>query len=258
MIQDASGEYVVYFAAALNHSAGTPSGADAPAGGARCIGAARAASPTGPFVADARPVVCLRGYGGRDEMTADPGDRMRGQGVIDASPARVTIGGERRLYLVYKTQGPAPSTIRMVRLSDQDGATVLGDSHQLLRSRGSTFGDTIEGPSLVQHGDWFVLFVSHGAYDTCNYATHWYASQHIWSWADTPHTLLTTANSGVCGPGGADVTGSQVAGQLRIFFHGWVKDGRPAGGASGARREMYAAVLGFAADGFTPHVGVQL
>src|SRR5262249_45172833 len=159
----------------------TPMGDDAPAGNARCIGSARA-NPLrgtflgllGPFVVDPHPVVCLPGYGASDDMTADPGDRMRGPGGIDPSPRRVTHDGETRLYLVYKTQGAAPSTIRMVRLSNDDGSSVLGDSHQLLASTGNTFGDTIEAPSLVQHGDWFILFVAHGNFDNCGYSTQWY------------------------------------------------------------------------------------
>jgi arabinan endo-1,5-alpha-L-arabinosidase len=157
-------------------------------------------------------------------MTADPGDRMRGQGVIDPSPRRVTIDGETRLYLVYKTQGPAPSTIRMVRLSNDDGSSVLGDSHQLLASTGNTQGDTIEAPSLVQHGDWFILFVAHGNFDNCGYSTQWYRSQHIWSWSNAATALLTRGNTRLCGPGSADVTDSRVSGQQRIFFHGWVVD----------------------------------
>ena len=36
MIRDAQGDFVVYFAAALNRSAGTPTGDDAPASNARC------------------------------------------------------------------------------------------------------------------------------------------------------------------------------------------------------------------------------
>lgn len=59
------------------------------------------------------------------------------------------------------------------------------------------------------------------------------------------------------------VTGSQVPGQRRIFFHGWVKNGKPASavndeGGSGAGREMYGAVLTFASDGCTPIVGERL
>jgi arabinan endo-1,5-alpha-L-arabinosidase len=261
MIQAGNGDYVVYFAAALDASAGTPTGSDAPAGNAHCIGSARSKNATGRFAIDPHPVICLPGYGGSDDMTADPGDRVHGQGVIDPSPRQVTIDNETELFLVFKTQGTAPSTIRMVRLSNQDGSSVLGDSHQLLASTGNTQGDTLEGPSLLQHGSWFVLFVAHGNWDTCRYSTQWYRSQHIWSWSNAPTPLVTQSSTGLCGPGGADVTGSQVSGQDRIFLHGWINEhGAPAQDSdtedkTGATRALYAAVLTWATDGFTPQVG---
>ncbi|HEX3475679.1 MAG TPA: family 43 glycosylhydrolase [Kofleriaceae bacterium] len=256
MIQAANGDYVVYFSAALNASAGTPPASEKPAGDARCIGSARSKNATGRFAIDPRPVVCLPGYGALDDMTADPADRQRGQGVIDASPRQVTSDNETQLFLVFKTQGPAPSTIRMLQLSNQNGSSVLVKSHQLVRSTGNTFNDTVEAPSLVQHGSWFVLFVAHGNWESCEYSTQWYKSQHIWSWSNAPTALLTHAGTKICGPGGADVTGSQVSGQNRIFLHGWIdKNGAAAGSPTGATRGLYAAVLTWGADGFTPHVG---
>jgi hypothetical protein len=72
---------------------------------------------------------------------------------------------------------------------------------------------------------------------------------------------LTQGNTGLCGPGGADVTGSSVSGQDRIFLHGWIhQDGTPAKDSdaedkTSAKRGVYAAVLTWAADGFTPRVG---
>lgn len=160
-------------------------------------------------------------------MTADPGDRVRGEGAIDASPRFVTIDGQQRLYLVYKTQAPSgTSTIRMVRLTDADGVTVLGDSHQLIASTSPTFAQTVEGPSLIQHGSYFILFVARGNFGACGYSTEWFKSQHIWAWMSTAGTtLLHSGNTGICGPGGADVTTSQVAGQDRLFLHGWVQTG---------------------------------
>ncbi|GIH14305.1 family 43 glycosylhydrolase [Rugosimonospora africana] len=268
-IEHVTNGWVVYFSAVLHQPSGSPQYAS----GARCVGVATSASPTGPFVAAAKPLVCLPGYGAADDMSADPGNRVPDEGAIDASPSFVTVDGERRLYLLYKTQG-LPATIRMVRLSVTDGQTVLGDSHQLVWStKGGdgtyTFADTVEGPSLVQHGDYYVLFAAKGNYGLCGYSTVWYKSQHIWSWDNTPTSLLTSANTGLCGPGGADVTGSQVAGQDRIFLHGWVcgSGTTPCTGAAGqpdpganpnARRVMYAAVLTWAADGYTPVVGEYL
>jgi hypothetical protein len=264
-IEHVTNGWVVYFSALLHQPSGSPQYAS----GARCVGVATSASPTGPFVAAAKPLVCLPGYGAADDMSADPANRVPDEGAIDASPSFVTVDGERRLYLLYKTQG-LPSTIRMVRLSVSDGQTVLGDSHQLVSStKGSDGTYTIEGPSLVQHGDYYVLFAAKGNYGLCGYSTVWYKSQHVWSWDNTPTSLLTSANTGLCGPGGADVTGSQVAGQDRIFLHGWVcgsgttpctgAPSQPDPGANpNARRVMYAAVLTWGSDGYTPIVGEYL
>ncbi len=264
MIETTSNTFVVYFGTALPGTGSNPSGNDAaPAGGARCIAAAESTSPTGPFTIEPNPVVCLPGFGAGDDMTADPGNRVRGEGAIDASPTFVTIDGQQRLYLVYKTQAPSgTSTIRMVRLADADGTTVVGDSHQLIASTSATFAQTVEGPSLIQNGSFFILFVAHGSFGTCGYSTEWFKSQNIWAWTSTAGTtLLDSSNTaGLCGPGGADVGASQVAGQYRLFVHGWVQTGttKPATAAqantSASTRDMYAAVLTFGSDGFTPSV----
>ncbi len=156
----------------------------------------------------------------------------------------------------------------MVRLSDTDGTTVLGDSHQLLFSSTGSFADTIEAPSLIQNGSWFILFVAHGNFDNCGYATEWFKSQHEWSWTNTGGTtLMDSSSNGLCGPGSADVSTSEVAGQYRIFFHAWVKESSGVISTTplpstttpdenvNAARVMYAAVLTFGSDGFTPTVG---
>jgi arabinan endo-1,5-alpha-L-arabinosidase len=274
MIRTTSGTFVVYFSAALNGTAGNPAGSDAkPANGARCIGTAHGKSQNGPFTADAKPLICFSQYGPADPMTASPGNRTRGEGVIDASPVFVTIKGQQRLFLVYKTQANPgigqPATIRMVRLAAVGGTGVVGVSHQLLASSTGIYADTIEAPSLIQHGSWFILFVAHGNFDSCGYSTEWFRSQNIWSWSGNGGTTLLDRSSthGLCGPGSADVTGSRIAGQDRIFFHGWVTEKNkvisttplspkiaPKEGVNAAR-VMYAAVLTFGSDGFTPVIG---
>ena len=273
MIKTTSGTYVVYFSAALKGTAGNPPGNDAkPAAGSRCIGTAHAKKAQDPFTPSLKPLICFSPYGPGDPMTGSPGKRVHGEGVIDPSPAFVTIGGARELFLLYKTQGDPGkgqvATIRMARLSASDGTSVLGDSHQLLFSGTGSFADTIEAPSLVQHGGYFVLFVAHGNWDSCDYSTEWFKSRHIWAWTNSGgSTLLNAASTrGLCGPGSADVTGSQVAGQDRILFHAWVKEsskvisttpfgsGRPKENVNAAR-VMYAAVLTFASNGYTPAIG---
>lgn len=264
MIKTTAGTYVVYFAAALKNTNGHPAGNDnKPAQGARCIGTAHGSRPTGPFTVNARPLVCFRQFRPADDMDGDPGQRVRGQGVIGSSPVFVKFGRHAELFLLYKTQANPgagqPSTIRMVRLADANGTRVLGESHQLLASSTGSFSDTIEAPALIQHGKWFVLFVAHGNFDSCGYSTIWFRSQHIWKWnAAAGTTFMSSATKGtrgLCGPGTADVTGSRVSSQSRIFFNGWVVEKnhvitntplspriRPIQGKNAAR-VMYAAVV---------------
>jgi hypothetical protein len=276
MIQTTSGSFVVYFSAALKGASGNPGSDKNPASGARCIGTATSPHPTGPFSVTPAPLVCFKGTGAGDTMTADPGNRVPGEGALASQPSFVTVNGQRELFLVYKTQGDPGKgqrvTIRMVRLADADGTTVVGDSHQLLYSSVGSFLDTIEVETLVQHGSWFILFVAHGNWDSCNYSTEWFKSQHVWAWPNNGGTtLLSTANTGLCGPGDGDVAASQVAGQDRIFTDGWVQRNTKTGVITtipfrtvtphenvDAARVMYAAVLKFASDGFTPVIGEYL
>jgi arabinan endo-1,5-alpha-L-arabinosidase len=255
-----SQEYVVYFAAQLNASAHSGP-TETPQAGARCIGAAESSSPTGPFTVQAKPVVCLEGYGASDDMTADPGNRVKGEGVIDPDPVVINNSWDNdtdELFLTYKTQsGTGQATIRMVRLDmTTNGTTDVGDSHQLIAaiptgSGGSyQFSDTIEGPSLLSLSNgWFLLFVAHGNFGTCGYSTEWFKSQHPWSWPQTGGTtVLSQSQDGLCGPGGADVSDSEVSGQHRLFFHAY------ASGTAGSTREMYADALTIGSDGVTPQL----
>lgn len=264
MIKAGDGKFVVYFSTPLKGADGPVGVSDSePAAGDRCIATAEATSPTGPFLVDPNPLVCLEGTGAADDMTAHPGDRVPGEGAIDSDAAYVRIGGTLRLYLVYKTQAPdnGQSTIRMVQLSASDGTSVIGTSRQLVVPPVTTsFDDTIEGPSLVQNGRWFTLFVAHGDFGTCDYSTQYYTTTSIWAWNNRAATvLLDAANTGLCGPGGAQVSSSPVPGHYYLFFHGWTAPGSntvpatPANVADGATREMYGAALIFGPDG-TPRI----
>jgi arabinan endo-1,5-alpha-L-arabinosidase len=268
VLDPSTGDFVVYFTALLNPAAFTGT-RETPAPGARCIGAAVAekpatgsASPTGPFRIQPNPVVCLKGYGAADDMTGDPGDRLTGEGAIDPGPVIINNSWDNNtneLFLLYKTQSPntGQATIRMVRVDmTTDGTTQVsgGESHQLLvptptGSGGSyPFSDTIEGPSLLSlPNGYFVLFVAHGNFNSCDYSTEYFVSQHPWSWTQNGGTtVLSQSSTGLCGPGGASVTGAEVSGQYRLFFHAY------ASGTAGTAREMYADVLTLGSDGHTP------
>ncbi|MBB5874308.1 hypothetical protein F4553_007742 [Allocatelliglobosispora scoriae] len=225
-------------------------------GGQRCIGVAVATSndPAGDFLPTGQPLVCPGGrQGGEDRV---PGRPIADAGVIDPSPF---VDGDGKRFLLYKTQ-QTPSTLRMVRLTDNGLHWFGNDSAELLRRDG-----IIENPVMVQRGNQFVLLASRYGYDNCSYATVWLRSTDRWHFGGaTEHTLLTTAGTGICGPGGGDVTPS-LDGGWRIFLHGWVcgsgvKACTPAQIDNGAdrRRALYAAVLNWGADNATPVVGAFL
>ncbi|SET73323.1 glycoside hydrolase family 43 protein [Stigmatella erecta] len=230
-------EWVLYFAAPVN-------GLDA---NQRCIGAATASSPLGPFTpVVGGPLVCP---GAADVPSPDdtvPGRPIATAGVIDPSGFKDSDGAR---FLLYKTQ-QLPSSLRIVRLNAA-GTHVAVDatSRQLLRS-----DRIVENPVLVKRAGDYILFASRGPYNKCTYETIWMRANGVGTNAFnsvTQHTLLTDSNTGgVCGPGGADIAAAIDEGQ-RIFFHGWLCGGSPcpinfdAQTDDGGRRGLYLGVLGW-------------
>ncbi|MEV5413000.1 glycoside hydrolase family 43 protein [Thermopolyspora sp. NPDC052614] len=198
----ADGRYLMYFSA--------PS----PAAGRRCIGAAVASGPLGPF----RPL-------GNGPVTCNPSEG----GAIDPS-SLVDAHGKR--YLLYKNDGNAVQKPAILWLQQvgADGVTLVGARKELLRNGPGEDG-VVEAPVLVKRPTGYVLFYSAGNYGTDRYHTRYATSPSLtgpYTKADKP--LMTTEGLGgaVHGPGGADVLDD------RIFFHGW---------APGRVRWMYTANL---------------
>jgi len=223
-------------------------------GGQRCIGVATSSGIGGPYtpIGDT-PLVCPGGRDGGED--AVPGRPIAAAGVIDPSPFQDSEG---RRFLLYKTQ-QVPSSLRMVRLTDAGLHWAGSDSRELLQRDG-----IIENPTMVQRGSQYVLFASRYGYDNCSYATVWLRSTDRWNFAGaTEHSLMTSSGTGLCGPGGADVTPS-LDGGWRVFLHAWVcgtgtspcTDSQIANGVA-HRRALYAAILNWASDA-TPSVGMFL
>ncbi|MEU4573405.1 family 43 glycosylhydrolase [Nonomuraea sp. ATR24] len=202
------GRYLMYFTA--------PSAA----AGRRCIGAALADGPLGPF----RPL-------GDGPLVCDPSEG----GAID--PASFTDADGRR-YLLYKNDGNAvrrPAIVWLQRVLD-DGVTFTGPRRELIRNDAPEEHGVIEAPVLVRRPGQYVLFYSGGPYGDDRYFTGYAVAPTLAGpFTKAYRPLLTTRTLGgaVRGPGGADVLGD------RLFFHGW----------AGTARWMYAASLGWA-DGF--------
>lgn len=239
-----SAGYVLYFSAVAK-------GFD----GQRCIGVATSAtigSDDGEAMftpLDGPPLVCPGGrQPGEDTVSGRP---VAAAGVIDPSPFRDRDGSR---YLLYKTQ-QTPSSLRMVKLNAK-GLHTAGKASRELLQRDST----IENPMMVRRGSHYILFASRYDWADCSYATVWLRSSSRGKFASAAeHSLLTTANTGICGPGGADLARSSDGG-WRIFLHGWIcgsgtspcTNAQLADGVAD-RRALYAAVLTWAANG-TPSV----
>lgn len=126
------GRYLLYFTARERAS------------GRQCTGVAESDNPLGPFVdASDRPLICQRELGG----------------TIDASPFR-DAGGQ--LYLYFKPDANAvgkPTEIQVQRMT-ADGKGLLGAPVALLRNDRPWEAHVIESPTMVRHGDRYVLFFS--------------------------------------------------------------------------------------------------
>ncbi len=179
-------------------------------GDRRCIGVAAARHALDQFhPVGRRPLVCPR------------------RGAIDPSGFTTRHG---RRYLLFKTQGLPTSIRRLALTRDGRHRARHAQDRVLLRSR-----HVVENPVLVQHGRFLVLFTSEGDFASCGYRTTWRRSrslQHLRRAA--PHSLLRRGNTGVCGPGGADIV-TAVHRRPVVFFHGWI------GGRD--RRALFAAQL---------------
>ena len=225
-----------------------------PHGEDRCIGVATAPDLQTKFtpLGDA-PLVCpdyALTLPASDQVTGRAAGLPR-RGVIDPSSY---VAPDGRRYLMYRTQG-TPSTIRMVRLNVA-GTRALRRSTELLRDDG-----VLENPLMVRHGSWHYLITSRGYYGHCRYRTIWRRShfRHR-DWQGTSgHALVNRANSGVCGPGGADYVEATATHANRIFFHGWVCGGTNlpcyqsysghADFEDVGKRALYAARLRWTRDG---------
>ncbi|GAA1947317.1 hypothetical protein GCM10009798_02960 [Nocardioides panacihumi] len=210
------GRWVLYYAAPVRglSSAG------------RCIGVAVAGNPTGHFrPIGTGPLVCPP-----DARTPPASDPVLDPG--HAEPTLPTTGaidpslfqGPSGTWLLYKTDG-RPSSIRIVPLAP-NGLQVAGRSRPLVVSSG-----VVENPVMLKRGRFYYLFDSVGDYTRCSYTTVFRRSPNMLSWPGPGRTLLSKANTGLCGPGGADVlvSGRGTTATVSLYFHAWVcrGSGRP-------------------------------
>ncbi len=179
------------------------------ASGKQCIGTATATNPLGPFTPQSAPLICPTASGG----------------AIDANTF-VAANGTR--YLLWKNDGNAigqPSTLWLVQTTN-NGTALVGSSTALVTVPG---GQVIEAPDLVQRSSRFVLFYSRGDYGGCGYYTSYATATSLTgTWTHASPAFMTQANTGICGPGGADaITAADgLTGGDKLIFHGWVDGAR--------------------------------
>lgn len=242
-IQRVGGWWVLYFAAPVNGLGEY----------GRCVGVARSRSPQRGFVpvGDA-PLSCptyAKAPAAQDPLPLDP--TLPRAGTIDPS-VYVDPSGAR--FLLYKTDR-IPSTIRMVQLSANGTRVATGAvSQELLR-----FPGVVENPVLVHRPEGWVMLLSEGDYTRCSYRTMWLRSPALLDWRVVESgTLLDSAGSGLCGPGGADVA-EAPGGQHRLFLHGWTCYGKPRPCRSAfdwSKREKHRAVRSMYAARLTWEAGL--
>jgi beta-xylosidase len=197
----------------------------------QCIGVARSIGPAGPFrpVGD-KPLICPANEGG----------------AIDAA-SYVEPDGAR--YLLWKNDGNCCGKDTWLHLQplSADGLTLTGPPVRLIKQDQPWEGDLVEAPTLVRHGSAYVLFYSANDYGGESYTTGYATASKI----EGPYTkaaepLLTSAGTGVTGPGGQDVV-TDSAGKTHIVFHGW--------DPAGIYRGMYVSDLTWKGDTPVPDGG---
>ncbi|MEL4319427.1 glycoside hydrolase family 43 protein [Leifsonia sp. YIM 134122] len=188
------GGYLLYFTA--EHTAT----------GKQCIGVATSEAPTGPYTPQGtEPIICPFDDGG----------------AIDASTFTDVDGSP---YLVWKNDGNCCGLDTWLQLStlSADGLAVEGDPVRLMKQTEAWEGDLVEAPTLVRHGDAYVLLYSANDYGGDDYAMGVATAPTIAGpYTKQPEPLLTTASSNDAfrGPGGQDIIVDDDGDTL--VFHSW-------------------------------------
>ncbi|HEY1697771.1 MAG TPA: glycoside hydrolase family 43 protein [Polyangiaceae bacterium] len=182
------GNYVVYFSAR---------GAD----GMLAIGAASAASATGPFTPLAEPLV-----------------HDAAMGLIDAS--EITANGTP--YVLWKEDGNAvgkPTPIHAQPLA-ADGLSLTGSPSTLITNDQAWEGAVTEGPFMIAHGGAYYLFYSGNSYANASYAVGVaQAPSPTGPFTKASGPILVTGGAWV-GPGHCSVV-ETAAGDTAMVYHAW-------------------------------------
>jgi hypothetical protein len=197
----------------------------------QCIGTAISDSPAGPYVDTAsRPQICP----------------SNGRHVLDPSPFTKLDGTH---WIIYNEEG---GHIRATRMT-ADRLRNAGEAPITLISRSTI----IEAPVILRSGPRLVMFTSRNHYnDGCRYKTEAFVSVGLnpGTWTSVGD-VLSHGNTGLCGPGGADLL--KVGGKTWIMFHAWrcnVPGCTVSDPAAPRHRAMMVGTINWGADNLTPRI----
>jgi xylan 1,4-beta-xylosidase len=184
------GRYFVYYTARKKN-------------GPLCVAVASADTPLGPY-RDHGPLVC-------QEI-----------GSIDAATG-VDSNGD--LYLLWKEDGNSrdrPTPIYAQRLDD-DGVTLRGERHELIRNDVPWEGGVVEGPFVLRRGDFFYLFYSGSSCcgRRCDYALGVARARSLLGpWEKNPANPILAANSTWRCPGHGSIVADRM-GREYLLYHAY-------------------------------------
>ena len=155
--------------------------------GERCIGAATASSPEGPFQAVDSFALCRPSQGG----------------VIDPS---VFVSGSTR-YLLWKTEGVPGNNQEPPSVYSQPltatGLGLTGQQARIFRSEQPWEGTLVENPSMISEGTRTYLFYSGNEWESDDYGIGWAACAGPQGpCIAPPNRPLMTSETNILGPGG--------------------------------------------------------
>lgn len=168
-----------------------------------CLGIATSSSPSGGFAPVAGPICAPKAAGAGAE-------------AIDPSPYQ--ISGRR--YMLFKTSLGNKSrwTIWAVRMNATGTRRAKhAKARAILRASA-----IMEAPFAVNHGGKVWLFVARHGFKSCRYSTDVYEASSITGhYTRKVRGLLSQANTGLCGPGGASVV-KAAKGNWYIAYHAYL------------------------------------
>ncbi|KAF2156088.1 glycoside hydrolase family 43 protein [Myriangium duriaei CBS 260.36] len=202
----ADGSYLLYFSAATAQDSTK-----------HCVGTARSKSVRGPFTPDQNPFDCDIAQGGSIDAS----------GFVDSDGTRYVtwkIDANSLGHGGVCNNGVAPivTTPILIQQVQADGATKIGSASTLIVNDPAD-GPLVEAPSMIKHGNTYILYFSSNCFSTPQYdESYAYSSSPTGGFAKAPRPLFVTGDQGLTGPGGGDVTRDGT----KMVLHTLQSDGR--------------------------------